>query len=298
MTYDALIVAGGRARRLGGADKPSLTVGGRSLLDRTLDACADAARTIVVGPRRPTTRPVLWTREQRPGSGPLAAVEAGLRLVRSETVLLLSADLPFLRPDTVRSLLAPLAAPTAPHAPSASQAPQAPQAPDAPHGVLGVLADGGRDQPLLGAYRTEALRREAALIATEHGRLDDLPLRLLIADLTLARVAAPDAADCDTWDDIAAARARIREHGHVLEEWITTVKNELGIELDVDIHALLDLARDAAHGVDRPAAPLTTFLVGYAAAQAGGSPRDVAEAARKAAALATRWQSESDGPTP
>ncbi len=57
--------------------------------------------------------------------------------------------------------------------------------------------------------------------------------------------------------------------------------------------SLLDLARDAAHGVARPAAPLTTFLVGYAAAQGGSGPEAVAEAARKATALALRWAEES-----
>ena len=61
----------------------------------------------------------------------------------------------------------------------------------------------------------------------------------------------------------------------------------------VDTAVLLDLARDAAHGVARPAAPLTTFLVGYAAARAGGGPREVADQARKAAALAARWAEES-----
>ncbi|KAF4408297.1 molybdopterin-guanine dinucleotide biosynthesis protein [Streptomyces lycii] len=154
----------------------------------------------------------------------------------------------------------------------------------------------GRDQPLVAVYRTESLRRELALVATEHGGLAHLPLRLLTADLDLRRLPAEDATasfDCDTWEDLAAARARIRDHGRVLDEWITAVKDELGIELDVDTAALLDLARDAAHGVARPAAPLTTFLAGYAAAQAGGGPEAVAEAARKAAALAARWAEES-----
>jgi hypothetical protein len=77
-----------------------------------------------------------------------------------------------------------------------------------------------------------------------------------------------------------------------LDEWISAVKDELGIDLDVDTGALLDVARDAAHGVARPAAPLTTFLVGYAAAQAGGGPEAVAEASRKAVALALRWAAE------
>lgn len=36
---------------------------------------------------------------------------------------------------------------------------------------------------------------------------------------------------------------------------------------------VLDLAREAAHGVARPAAPLTTFLAGYALGAAGGLER-------------------------
>lgn len=88
---------------------------------------------------------------------------------------------------------------------------------------------------------------------------------------------------------------RIGDHGRVVDEWIAAAKTELGIDLDVDTGVLLDLARDAAHGVARPAAPLTTFLVGYAAAQAGGGPEAVREAARKAADLALRWTAESGG---
>ncbi|WP_198601894.1 NTP transferase domain-containing protein, partial [Streptomyces sp. MH60] len=38
--YDAVVLAGGAARRLGGADKPGLRVGARALLDRVLAACA------------------------------------------------------------------------------------------------------------------------------------------------------------------------------------------------------------------------------------------------------------------
>ncbi|MFE7100111.1 NTP transferase domain-containing protein [Streptomyces erythrochromogenes] len=280
MSYDAIVLAGGAARRLGGADKPALSVGGRALLDRVLDACPDARSTVVVGARRPTARPVRWTREDPPGGGPVAALDAGLRGTAAELVLVLSADLPFLDRDTVGALLA---------------------APDA-HGTDGAMLrdPGGRDQPLVAAYRAEPLRREIALLATEHGGLTGLPLRALTAELELTAVAAPPLAafDCDTWDDLAAARARIREHGTVLDQWITAVKNELGIDLAVDTKTLLDLARDAAHGVARPAAPLTTFLVGYAAAHAAATGADpaqaVAEASRKAADLALRWAAEAE----
>jgi hypothetical protein len=53
-----------------------------------------------------------------------------------------------------------------------------------------------------------------------------------------------------------------------LDDWLRTVAGELevdDVELDDDaVHTLLDLARDAAHQIDRPAAPLTCFLVGLA----------------------------------
>ncbi|MFI9580725.1 NTP transferase domain-containing protein [Streptomyces sp. NPDC052236] len=274
--YDAIVLAGGGAKRLGGSDKPAVSVGGRPLLNRVLGVCRDAGRTIVVGGRRATARPVVWAREEPPGGGPLAALDAGVRQVEAQAVLVLSADLPFLGERTVRQLIGALGT-------SGREA--------------ALLTDpGGRDQPLVAAYRTEPLRRELALLATEHGSLSGLPLRLLTQELDLARVDAEPLAsfDCDTWEDISAARAHIREHGNVLDEWITAVKDELGIELDVDIGVLLDLARDAAHGVARPAAPLTTFLVGYAAATAGGGgPEAVAEASRKAAALAARWAAET-----
>ncbi|TQJ75241.1 NTP transferase domain-containing protein [Streptomyces sp. SLBN-31] len=272
--YDAVVLAGGAARRLGGADKPGVHVGGRALLDRVLAACADARTTVVVADPRPTPRPVRWTREDPPGGGPLAALDAGLRHTTAEQVVVLSADLPFLGAPTVRRLLAALRAGSADGA---------------------LLTDaGGRDQPLVAAYRRPALHRGLSTLTEEHTGLTGLPLRRLTAGLDLTRVPDPVASfDCDTWDDIATARARIREHGHVLDEWISAAKDELGIDLDVDTGVLLDLARDAAHGVARPAAPLTTFLVGYAAGRAGGGPEAVAEAARKAAALALRWADEA-----
>ncbi|MDT4922612.1 MAG: hypothetical protein QOG01_325 [Pseudonocardiales bacterium] len=72
-----------------------------------------------------------------------------------------------------------------------------------------------------------------------------------------------------------------------LDSWIT----ELATALDVDPATvprdlLLDVARDAAHGVARPAAPLTTFLVGLAAGMRGGDQDAVEQAAATAQRLA------------
>ncbi len=73
----------------------------------------------------------------------------------------------------------------------------------------------------------------------------------------------------------------------VLESWLTELAAALQVdpgELDRDL--LLDVARDAAHNVARPAAPLTTFLVGYAAGLRGGGGAVVAEVATLAQRLA------------
>jgi molybdopterin-guanine dinucleotide biosynthesis protein A len=304
--FDAVVLAGGAAKRLGGVDKPGVRIGGRSLLDRVLAACAGAGTIVVVGGRRPTTRQVVWAREEPPGQGPLAALHAGLRRTTADRVVVLSADLPFLGERTVRRLLAGLDRTREVNGVEGSG--DGHHGDEGPGGVAGggvvegaVLVDrGSRDQPLVAAYRADPLRREIALLAAEHGGLSGLPLRLLSAELVLTRISDPVASfDCDTWDAIAVARSRIREHGHVLDEWITAVKDELGLDLDFDIDtgALLDLTRDVAHGVTRPAGPLTTFLVGYAAARSGGGPEAVAEAVRKAAALATRWTEEDQPDT-
>lgn len=72
-----------------------------------------------------------------------------------------------------------------------------------------------------------------------------------------------------------------------LEDWAATVAAELGIEteLDFDVEQILDLAAVAAHNVKRPAAPVTTFLAGFAAGRAGGTTKDITDALEVATAL-------------
>jgi hypothetical protein len=78
-----------------------------------------------------------------------------------------------------------------------------------------------------------------------------------------------------------------------LQEWTDAVQEALGTDVEVDIDLVLDLARDAAHSVARPAAPLTTFLLGYAAALRGGTPADVTEVA---AVIGRLCAAQPDGP--
>jgi hypothetical protein len=76
-----------------------------------------------------------------------------------------------------------------------------------------------------------------------------------------------------------------------LAPWITALCGALDLDpASVDRDLLLDLARDAAHGVARPAAPLTTFLVGLAAGRSGGDATAVDRAAAIAKQLADHWQ--------
>jgi Domain of unknown function (DUF6457) len=72
-----------------------------------------------------------------------------------------------------------------------------------------------------------------------------------------------------------------------LAAWVAELATALEVDADaLDRNLVLDVARDAAHGVARPAAPLTTFLVGLAAGLRGGTAEDVAEAAELAQRLA------------
>lgn len=184
--FAAVVLAGGRAARLGGRAKPQLDVGGRTMLATVLTAVAGAAPVVVVGPPQPVPDGVLLVREAPPGGGPVPALAAGLAAVAdAEVVAVLAADLPFLTSDLVTALRERLTG----------------------GGVL-VVDDTGRDQLLLGVWRTTALR-EAARTARPHGALRGL-LAPLAADRyrpELIPGVPPPWTDCDTPAELARARA-------------------------------------------------------------------------------------------
>ena len=71
-----------------------------------------------------------------------------------------------------------------------------------------------------------------------------------------------------------------------VDNWIAAACAELGIEPAlVDTRQVLDLARVAAHQVERPTAPLTTYLLGLAV----GAGQPAREAAARLSALADGW---------
>jgi hypothetical protein len=76
----------------------------------------------------------------------------------------------------------------------------------------------------------------------------------------------------------------------MMQTWIDAVSAELNLSADTDVDVILDVARVAAHNVERPAAPVTTFLVGLAVA--GGM--DVKDAATKIQNLAATWPTPAE----
>ena len=144
-----------------GADKPALVVGGATLLGSVVAAArgAGAAQVIVVGPPRPgesrlgesrpgagmTGRdgPLRRVQEDPPAAGPVPALRRGLAEVTAPAVVLLAADLPFLRAAHVQALR------------------RARHGPAAPPGAV-LLDDAGRPQWLASCWDAAALRRMAA----------------------------------------------------------------------------------------------------------------------------------------
>lgn len=176
MSFDVVVLAGGGSTRFGGVDKALLVLEGVSLLDRVLGATEAAASTVVVGPVRPTIRPVEWTIEEPPAGGPVAGIAAGLTLGEAPVVVVLSCDLPWLTDTDVAGLLDGLGA----------------------RDGYGLLDSDGREQRLAAAYRRTALTAAVEAI----GDPRDQSVRRLVAGLDLAWSEPTRAGDdVDTWAD-------------------------------------------------------------------------------------------------
>ena len=210
LSYDALVLAGGRARRLGGASKPDVLVAGRRLLSHVLGAVQgpEVRRVVVVGPDTLEVPPgISHTLEEPPDGGPVAGIAAGLAALRDGAeaawVIVLACDLPRVAgavPRLVRAVAA--------------------LGPDTggQNGADGVLLvdDDGWDQPLVGLYRRAALESALARLAGPGPMRSSGPLALrgmsvreLVGSLTLARLADPErhGLDVDTWSDLEALGA-------------------------------------------------------------------------------------------
>lgn len=198
----AIVLAGGRGERLGGADKAGLDIDGHTLLDRALVAVGSVPAVVVASARR-LPPGVLGTSEEPPGGGPAAGVVAGVAALERRLgtdgpngeiadralILILAVDHPGVTPETFSRLVAALR----------------------PAGAGGaVLVQDGRRQYGVGVYSAGALRSAVAQRPSWHG----VALRSLLGGLIDVEVPAvgAEADDIDTPDDLRRWRADPAEH--------------------------------------------------------------------------------------
>ncbi|KAA0024030.1 NTP transferase domain-containing protein [Antrihabitans cavernicola] len=183
MLVDAIILAGGRASRMGGVDKPAIAIGGRTMLDAAVAAVSGCDRIVVVGPQRPELpTSIVQTQERPPGAGPVAAIGAALDALPNPapSVVVLAADMPFLSAAAVTKLAA--------------------LSNDSGADAVFAIDDDGRPQHLLGVWRTAALVERVAAL----GSLDNQAMKALVPnDITSLHL--DGIGDCDTVDDVHRA---------------------------------------------------------------------------------------------
>jgi molybdopterin-guanine dinucleotide biosynthesis protein A len=285
--WTALVLAGGLGSRLGNVDKAAIDIGGRSALDHLLAGLPELVPVVVAGPGRPTRRRVTFAQEWPIHGGPVAGIASGLEAVSTPVTVLLAVDMPWAG-GLARRLVAEFAG---------------------CDGAALVPVDGsGFRQPLCAVVRTGALRAALRELGEPGGRsLRDLMCLIDVRERPLVEGEMGWIDDIDTPDDLRRARSRrtlfsvespagpaqpaheptTDEQGaeSIMKTWIDAVCAELDLPAGVNVDVVLDVARVAAHAVQRPAAPVTTFLLGMAVA--GGM--DVGEAAAKIGDLAGTW---------
>jgi molybdopterin-guanine dinucleotide biosynthesis protein A len=282
--WTALVLAGGRGSRLGNVDKAAITIGGTSALDHLLVCLPELVPVVVAGPVCPTRRRVTFAREWPIHGGPVAGIASGLEAVGTPVTALLAVDMPWAG-VLAQHLITEFASCDA--------------------GALVPVDGSGFRQPLCAVLRTDAVRAALRELGDPAGAsLRDLMSLIDVQERPLHGAEMGWVDDIDTPDDLRRARSRwvsfsvaspspgtdestTHEQGvtPLMKTWINAVCAELNVAADVNVDVILDVARVSAHTVERPAAPVTTFLLGVAVA--GGM--DVSEAAAKIQNLAARW---------
>lgn len=91
----AMILTGGSSSRFG-SDKSQAMMGADSLIENLLKSLPSEMEIVIVGPELlNASRQVKYTQEDPLGGGPVAAIEAGLKLIDSEFVVIIATDMPF-----------------------------------------------------------------------------------------------------------------------------------------------------------------------------------------------------------
>jgi molybdopterin-guanine dinucleotide biosynthesis protein A len=103
-----VLLAGGRASRMGGRDKAFAAVGGEPIAVRTLRIFRDLFPQVLVATNRPERFRALdveTVADVFPGCGPLAGVHAAMQRAAHPHVFVAACDMPGLDADVIRFLL-------------------------------------------------------------------------------------------------------------------------------------------------------------------------------------------------
>ena len=188
--WSAIVLAGGTAQRLGGVDKASLEVSGRTLLDHLIGSLPDTVPVVVAGPRRPTVRAVTFRLEDPAGSGPVAAISAALTAISTPHLAVVAVDIPWAVPVVMR-LVDELS-----------------RMGDA-EAVIPIDAQ-GRRQLLCSAWRTTALAAALDRLGDPGGRsVRALVDGVVVRERPLSQDEAVMLVDIDTPGDLARERQRL-----------------------------------------------------------------------------------------
>ena len=190
-----LVLAGGLARRMGGGDKALIRIGGRTILERTLDGFAPQVKRVILNANGDPARfaafglPVIAD-SVADFPGPLAGILAALDWMAAhrpevKRILSAAADCPFLPRDLVERLEAARAAQGA---------------------ELAVAASGEQTHPVIGLWGVR-LRGELrhALVEEDIRKIDRWTARYKLAAVTWPTAPLDPFFNANTVEDIAEA---------------------------------------------------------------------------------------------
>jgi molybdopterin-guanine dinucleotide biosynthesis protein A len=196
-----LILAGGRARRMGGADKALLTLGGETLLARTITRATPQARELLINANGDPARfagsglPVI---EDRIAGflGPLAGILSGLEWMRANRpqacwLASFACDCPFFPLDMVQHLIARAQSQNA---------------------SVAVAASGSRHHPVFAVWRAD-LPATSERILTDQGlrKMDDFLALFANTSANFASDPVDPFFNINTPDDLSRAETLLQE---------------------------------------------------------------------------------------
>jgi molybdopterin-guanine dinucleotide biosynthesis protein A len=195
-----LLLAGGLARRMGGGDKPLLSLGGRPILDHVVDRLRPQCDGLILNANGDPARFARWrlpvVADDVPGfAGPLAGILAGLDWAAEHrphvtAVVSVAADTPFIPHDLVARLVAAAAA----------------------EGLsLACAASGGWTHPVVGLWPVE-LRHDLRRALVEEGerKIDRFTARFGCASAEWPSAPVDPFFNVNTPDELAEAEAAVR----------------------------------------------------------------------------------------